>query len=111
MQIFLVLWYICTFVQTLLGFGSAYRFTKNGGDNGVILFLMLLVMCLVALIPGLGFYIWGKSLESEDDSGNYNSNYSSNYNYSSKRPSWMPPKKDPDFPSRHKDDKWSNPYK
>ena len=47
---------LCTPVTT----GTAYRLTKNGGDNGVSLFGWMLVMGLASLIPGLGIYLWVK---------------------------------------------------
>ena len=55
---FLVLWYLITAIQVFFAYGTAYRLTKNGGDNGVSLFLWLLVMTLAASIPGLGIYLW-----------------------------------------------------
>ncbi|MDR2736531.1 MAG: hypothetical protein LBB49_03095 [Gracilibacteraceae bacterium] len=58
MEIVLVLWYIIYFVQTFLMYGTAYRLTKRGGDNGVALFGWLFLLSLVAMIPGLGIYLW-----------------------------------------------------
>ncbi len=54
------LWQIMVIVQTIFGFGTAYRMTKNGGDNGVSLFGWLFVTELAALVPGLGLYMWFK---------------------------------------------------
>ena len=54
------IWYFVTFVQSLLGFGTAYRLTKNGGDNGVALWGWILLMNLAAAVPGLGYYLWYK---------------------------------------------------
>ncbi|MCL1786699.1 MAG: hypothetical protein FWG38_01825 [Defluviitaleaceae bacterium] len=54
------LWTISTVVQVYMGYGTAYRFTKNGGDNGVALFGWMLVCSLAALIPGLGVWLWLK---------------------------------------------------
>lgn len=54
------LWIILAMVQTLLGYGTAYRLTKAGSDNGVALFGWLLIMGLAASIPGLGIYLWRK---------------------------------------------------
>ena len=59
-EFILILWYILTAVQSLLGYGTAYRLTKNGGDSGVALWGWLLVMGLAAAIPGLGIYLWKK---------------------------------------------------
>ena len=53
-------WVAITVYQTLLGYGTAYRLTKRGADNGVSLFLWMLATSLAALVPGLGFYIWHK---------------------------------------------------
>jgi len=61
-----LLWYVCVFVQSLLGLGTAYRLTKNGGDNGVALWGWLFLMNLVALIPGLGFYLWHKYRDADN---------------------------------------------
>lgn len=54
------LWYIVSVVQSFLAFGTAYRLTKNGGDNGVSLWGWMLVLNLASLIPGLGIYLWFK---------------------------------------------------
>ena len=53
-------WYIIMFIQLFLGYGTAYRLTKTGGNNGIALFGWMFVMGLVAIIPGLGFYMWKK---------------------------------------------------
>jgi len=63
MVIIVVLWYLVTFVQIFLGYGTAYRLTKNGGDSGVALFGWMLVMSLAAMVPGLGIYLWKKNKE------------------------------------------------
>jgi len=55
------LWLACTFVQTLMAYGTAYRFTKNGGDSGVALFGWMIVFQLAAMIPGLGIWLWIKN--------------------------------------------------
>ena len=52
------LWYIVTFVQTILAYGTAYRFTKAGGDNGVALFGGLFLLSFASWIPGLGIFLW-----------------------------------------------------
>lgn len=53
--------YFCVFVwQVFLGYGTAYRLTKESGDNGSSLFGWLLLTTLSAIIPGLGFYVWNK---------------------------------------------------
>ena len=56
----LILWQIITVVQALLSYGTAYRLTKNGGDNGVALFGWFIAVGLASVIPGLGFYLWFK---------------------------------------------------
>jgi hypothetical protein len=63
--IMLWLWYIVYAIQTFLSFGTAYRLTKNGGDDGPSLFGWLFVMNLAAIIPGLGFYLWFKCRDKE----------------------------------------------
>ena len=60
MQVLYVLWSICVTVQTFFGYGTAYRLTKRGGDNGVALFGWFIAMGFAGLIPGLGFYLWRK---------------------------------------------------
>ena len=63
MSVLIILWYIVYIVQIFLGYGTAYRLTKNGGDNGVALFGWLFLMMWAAAIPGLGFYLWHKYKE------------------------------------------------
>ena len=60
MGILAILWYIIVAIQGFLGIGTAYRLTKNGGDNGVALWGWMFVMNLAALIPGLGIWLWHK---------------------------------------------------
>lgn len=55
---FLILWQLVTFIQGLLSYGTIYRLTKNGGDNGVSLFGWTIVFGVVSMIPGLGVYLW-----------------------------------------------------
>jgi len=59
-MILLVLWYIFYIVQIILSCGTAYRLTKNGGDNGVSLYGWQFVMGLASAVPGLGIYLWYK---------------------------------------------------
>ena len=56
-----ILFYILYIVQLFLSYGTAYRYTKRGGDNGVALFGWFLVFALASIIPGLGIYLWSKS--------------------------------------------------
>ncbi|MCL2407891.1 MAG: hypothetical protein FWC95_08180 [Defluviitaleaceae bacterium] len=58
MQFILFIYSIISMIQAFLGFGTAYRLTKNGGDNGVSLFGWMFLMQLVSVIPGLGIYIY-----------------------------------------------------
>ena len=67
MGFFAFLWWALTIVQTFMGYGTAYRLTKTGGDNGIALFGWMFVMSLAAIIPGLGIYLWYKY----KDEGNY----------------------------------------
>jgi hypothetical protein len=63
MGLLLILWWLCYAVQMFLSYGTAYRKTKYGGDNGVALFGWFIVCNLAALVPGLGYYLWNKSKE------------------------------------------------
>lgn len=56
----LIIWEIVIAVQSILSYGTAYRLTKRGGDNGVSLFGWFFVMGLASLVPGLGVYLWLK---------------------------------------------------
>ena len=60
-MILVFIWQIIFIVQAFLAYGTAYRYTKRGGDNGVALWGWMLVFNLAALIPGLGFWLWSKS--------------------------------------------------
>ena len=55
-----LLWSLCTMVQGFMGYGTAYRLTKRGGDNGIALFGWMLACGLAAMIPGLGIWLWVK---------------------------------------------------
>jgi len=57
-HLIIILWNICTIIQVFLGYGTAYRLTKRGGDNGIALFGWMLLYGLIAIVPGLGFYLW-----------------------------------------------------
>jgi hypothetical protein len=58
-------WVVLLYVQSFLGYGTAYRYTKRGGDSGIALFGWMIVFQLAALIPGLGIYLWHKSKKLE----------------------------------------------
>ncbi len=62
----LVIWNIVYIVQIFFAYGTAYRYTKKGGDNGIALFGWMLVFALASLVPGLGIYLWFKSKKEED---------------------------------------------
>ena len=55
---FLIVWYIVFGIQVILSYGTAYRLTKRGGDNGASLFGWLIAMEFASVIPGLGIYLW-----------------------------------------------------
>ncbi len=55
-----VLWRIVVIVQGFFAYGTAYRLTKDGGDNGVSLFGWLFLLGLASMVPGLGIYLWYK---------------------------------------------------
>jgi len=59
-MLFALLWHVIMIVQMFFGYGTAYRLTKNGGDNGVSLFGWMIVVSLAALVPGLGIWLWFK---------------------------------------------------
>lgn len=61
--IIFIVWYLVFIVQQFLAMGTAYRLTKNGGDNGIALWGWLTLMGICALIPGLGIYLWFKYKE------------------------------------------------
>ena len=63
----IIIYYITVFVQMFLAYGTAYRLTKAGGDNGVALWGWLFVMTLAAIIPGLGIYLWFKYLDHDTE--------------------------------------------
>jgi len=83
------------------GYGTAYRLTRDGGDNGVALFGWMILMNLVSLIPGLGFFLWHKNR----DTGEY---ASQQYSYR-KKPTFMA---DDNALNTHEKKKssWKNPY-
>ena len=56
----LIIWCVVAYVQMFLSYGTAYRLTKNGGDNGVALFGWMFVLSLASLIPGLGIGLYVK---------------------------------------------------
>ena len=62
-SILIIIWQIVLIVQSFLAYGTAYRLTKRGGDNGVSLFGWMLLHGLLAAIPGLGIYFWYKYKE------------------------------------------------
>jgi len=57
-MVLIILWQITVVIQGFFAYGTVYRLTKNGGDNGIALFGWLLVLGLASLIPGLGIYLW-----------------------------------------------------
>ena len=70
MEILAILWYIVILIQGVMSYGTAYRLTKNGGDNGVSLFGWFIVMSLASLIPGLGIYLWFRYKELDFQESN-----------------------------------------
>jgi len=96
--IIIVAWHIVTVIQVFLGYGTAYRLTRDGGDNGISLFGWLFVTSLAAIIPGLGFYLWHK----------YSDGNESNYSHTGNKPSWIT--KATDTKTTPKRSSWKNPY-
>jgi len=68
---FLIPWYIITIVQSFFAYGTAYRFTKKGGDDGVALCGWSIVFGFASFVPGLGIYLWYKYKNDPK----YNTNY------------------------------------
>ncbi len=62
--VLLFVWYVIIIVQSFMAYGTAYRYTKKGGDNGVSLFGWFFIFGLAAIIPGLGYYLWAASKDS-----------------------------------------------
>lgn len=60
MEFLAVIWYIIVFVQNILSYGTAYRLTRRGGDNGVSLFGWITLLGFASMVPGLGIYLWYK---------------------------------------------------
>lgn len=62
-SVLLIAWAIIYALQAFLAFGTAYRCTKYGSDNGVGLFIYLIGFGFAALIPGLGLHYYIKHLQ------------------------------------------------
>jgi hypothetical protein len=56
-----ILWLIQMSIQMFLSYGTAYRLTKRGGDNGIALYGWILLLGLASMVPGLGVYLWLKN--------------------------------------------------
>ncbi|MCL2361740.1 MAG: hypothetical protein FWC73_08015 [Defluviitaleaceae bacterium] len=97
----LVIWYIVLIIQMFLGYGTAYRLTRDGGDNGASLFGWLFAIGLAAIIPGLGFYLWNKYRDEN--------NYTSIHYTGSKKPDWLS-QETTDMKKTTKKSNWQNPY-
>ena len=65
-----VAWYILIIIQYFLGYGTAYRLTKAGGDNGASLFGWQILMGLASIIPGLGIILWVSFREVDESQEN-----------------------------------------
>ncbi len=55
-------WFLFVIVQYFLSFGTAYRATKKGNDNGFGLFIYLIGFGAASVIPGLGLHYYIKHL-------------------------------------------------
>jgi len=66
MLIFIII-YVFSIVQMFLGYGTAYRLTKRGGDDGIALFGWIILMSFAAIVPGLGIYLWNKYKNIDDE--------------------------------------------
>ena len=75
-MIFLMfLWYAVMAVQVFLSYGTAYRLTKSGGDNGVSLFISIWLLSMASIIPGLGIFLWYKYREESVVEANEDANW------------------------------------
>ena len=62
-----LLWQLLFLVQYIFSYGTAYRLTKKGGDNGLALFGWMLLLSLASYVPGLGIFLWFKFKKKSDD--------------------------------------------
>jgi hypothetical protein len=60
MVLIYIVWWVMLMVQSYLSYGTAYRWAKGGGDNGLALVGWLFVFTAASLIPGFGLYLWFK---------------------------------------------------
>lgn len=63
MPLILILWYISIIVSMFLNYGTAYRLTRNGGDNGIALFGWFFALAFAGIVPGLCIWLWFKHKE------------------------------------------------
>ncbi len=63
MEFLLIIWYIVAGIQSILAYGTAYRYAKANGDDGFSLFGWLFLHQLAAIVPYLGYHLWKKSFE------------------------------------------------
>lgn len=92
-MILIVLWQLTVAVQAILNYGTAYRLTKNGGDNGVSLFGWFFLLSFAALVPGLGIYLWYRYKDVDlNQQYSYDNSSSTNTNTIHQTPKWA---KDP----------------
>ena len=66
-NVLLIIWYIFYIIQSFMAYGTAYRFTKTGGDNGIALFGWMVAFGLAACVPGLGIYLWMSNKDKDID--------------------------------------------
>lgn len=60
--IVICIWFVLFIIQAFLAYGTAYRCTKKGNDNGFGLFVYLIGFTFAALVPGLGLHYYIKHL-------------------------------------------------
>lgn len=60
--IIICIWFVLFVIQAFLAYGTAYRCTKKGNDNGFGLFVYLIGFTFAALVPGLGLHYYIKHL-------------------------------------------------
>ena len=65
-MILFIIWYFIVMVQLFFAYGTAYRLTKKGSDNGAALFGWFIAINLASMIPGLGIYLWFRHKDTQE---------------------------------------------
>jgi hypothetical protein len=88
-----ILWYVCIIVQVFMSYGTAYRLTKKGGDNGISLWGWMIVLNLASAVPGLGIFLWVKNRKTpQNNQYDYDQQYQHPQQYQQhQQPQQYPP--------------------